>query len=60
MDQDVDLVYVVTIRTYGDLDKVKRDMLSRLTKICDLNFMSVSVEHDHARRIDRTNYKAVS
>jgi hypothetical protein len=59
MDEDVELTYTVTIRTYGDAEKLRQDMGKRLAKICELSFMDVSVEEDIAC-IDSRNYTVVS
>ena len=51
MDEEVELTYIVTIRTYGDAEKLKLDMGDRLAKICELSFMDVSVSHDYMRAL---------
>ncbi len=41
--EQVELAYIVYIKTWEDSPKVRDDYLKRLEKICGLNFNSVQV-----------------
>jgi hypothetical protein len=42
--EQTELTYIVRINTHEDSPKVRRDFLTRLEKICGLNFLDAEVD----------------